>query len=349
MTSPEPSRPGLSHWWPHFLPDGRRFLYLALEWTENGDRIRNLYLGSLDGAASALVAQLDSRVEFVAPDRLLFVREGTLFAQPFDAVAARLTGGPAVVTPAVNFFYGPANASFSASQTGVMAYEAAPAASRLLWLDRIGRAAGALGPPSVLDGFRISPDGRSVAVSRVEPTTGTGDIWMFDLSLGVSDRIHDDAVDEVHPVWWPDGSKLLFRSDGQGPPDIHEMSMGVPGSDRLLFRDEMVQQAEDVSPDARLLVYLNDPQATADILLLRLDGDHSPPHGSRPVSTRGARASPRRGSGLPISRTNPGTRKSTWPARRACATRSGSLRPAGPARGGGVMAASSITWRRAEP
>jgi Tol biopolymer transport system component len=80
-------------------------------------------------------------------------------------------------------------------------------------------------------------------------------------------------VDEVLPVWWPDGSKLVFRSDEKGPPDIHEMAVGSPASERPLYEQQAVQQAEDISRDGRMLVFLNDVQSTSDVWLLTLQGE----------------------------------------------------------------------------
>src|SRR5262249_37156947 len=82
------SWPG-SHYWPCFLPDGRHFLYYVGVAPGSGSS-REIRLGSLDSKASRVVAQLDSRVEYVAPGYLAYVREGTLIVQPFDARSGRL-------------------------------------------------------------------------------------------------------------------------------------------------------------------------------------------------------------------------------------------------------------------
>jgi len=116
-----------------------------------------------------------------------------------------------------------------------------------------------------------------VAVDIADRRTGTSDIWLFELSRGVSTRLHFDSVDEVLPVWSPDGSKLIYRSDRQGAPDIYEMAIGVPGSEKPLLREPGLQQAEDVSRDGRFLVYVNEMQTTVwAIWLLPLQGDRKP-------------------------------------------------------------------------
>ncbi|MEO8349351.1 MAG: hypothetical protein ABI610_10595, partial [Acidobacteriota bacterium] len=273
LLTPDPSRREAIPIWPHFLPDGRRFLYLqGIIPSKEKAGGRELRLASLDSKEVRTIAKLDSRVEFVPPGHLVYVRDGALFAQPFDERNPRLYGDPQLLSESVNYFFGPANAAFSASTNGSLVFETAPAASRLVWFDRAGKEVGQLGQPMVVDGFRISPDGSSVAVDIEQKRTGTSDIWVFEKS-GVSTRLHSDAVDEVMPVWHPEGSKIVFRSDQKGPPDIHEMTVGSSASERPLYEQEAVQQAEDISLDGRMLVFLNDMQSTSDLWLLTLLGE----------------------------------------------------------------------------
>jgi serine/threonine protein kinase len=289
VTSPDPSRLEVNLLSPHFLPDGRRFLYVVNPPQTAGDR--ELRLSSLDSKESSTVARLDSRAEYVAPGYLIFVREGDLFAQPFDDRKGRLHGEPHLLAEDVHYHLGPSNAAFSVSQAGVLAYETAAPPSRLVWLDREGREIGQLGQPSVVKGLRISPEGGRVAVDIADRRTGTSDIWLFELSRGVSTRLHFDSVDEILPAWSPDGSKLLFRSDRQGAPDIYEMAIGVPGSEKPLLKEPGLQQPEDVSRDGRFLVYLNELQTTVwGIWLLPLQGERKP---SPWLRTRFNEASPR--------------------------------------------------------
>ena len=263
--------------WPQFLPDGRRFLYLAGH-AGAGDTEEwrgSVQVASLDSKENRVVARLESRFEYVPPGYLLYVRDGALFAQPFDEGNAKLRGEPRLLVPNVHYFYGPRHAAFSASRTGVLAYQTAARPSRLVWLDRAGKETGQLGEPAVVKGgLRISPDGARVAVDIENPTTGTSDVWVFEPARGVATRLHSDPVDEVMPVWSADGSKVLYRSDRHGPPDIYEITVDVPGSERPLLELPGVQQPEDVSADGRLLAYLNEvATTTSNIWLLPLQGD----------------------------------------------------------------------------
>ncbi len=262
--------------WPQFLPDGRRFLYLGIR-LQNGNLVgRDLRVGSLDSRDEFLVGPFDSRFEYARSGHLVYVRGGNLFGQPFDEKAAAFSGEPVLLAENVHYFIGPANASFSVSQAGVVAYRAAPLPLRVVWLDRKGATVGALGQPAVVEGLRISPDGKRVAVDITDLRIGTSDLWVSELSGGVSTRLNSSELDEVYPVWSADGTKLLFRSDEKGPPDVHEITVGQPDSERAVLENPGVQQAEDVSLDGRLLVFLNDMSPRADIWLLPLIGESKP-------------------------------------------------------------------------
>jgi serine/threonine protein kinase len=276
--------------WPQFLPDGRHFLFQALEPT---GRMRALRVGSLDSRDVRVITQLASRFEYAEPGYLIYVRDNALFAQPFDAKKAALSGEPTLVAENVHHFFGPGHAAFSVSQAGVIAYQAAETPVRLVWLDRRGRELGVLGQPAVVDFVRISPSGNRIAVDVEDSRFGTSDLWVFEAASGASTRLTSGQIDENAPVWTPDGARLVFRRDDKGPPDIAEMVVGSPGSERSLLILPGVQQSEDISPDGRRLVFLNDAASTADIWLASLEGDHQPkPWLRSPFNERNPRFSP---------------------------------------------------------
>jgi Tol biopolymer transport system component len=240
------------------------------------------------------VTRIDSMAEYAPPGYLLYVRDGALFAQRFDPSRAKLRGEPRLVADGVDYFYGPGRASFSVSQTGILAYQTAAALSRFLWLDRTGRTIGTLGQSGIWNGFRISADGKRVAAAIEDSRIGTSDVWVFELPGGVATRLQADPVDEKWPVWTPDGSKLLYRSDRMGVPDIYEIAPGVVGSERRLLQRPGVQQPEDITRDGRLLVYGNNLQTTTpSIWLLPLRGGGEPrPWLQTPFALRNPRFSP---------------------------------------------------------
>jgi Tol biopolymer transport system component len=179
------------------------------------------------------------------------------------------------------------------SQAGVIAYQAAETPVRLVWLDRQGKELGVLGQPAVVDFVRISPSGNRIAVNVEDSRFGTSDLWVFEVASGASTRLTSGEIDEIAPVWSPDGARLVFRVDDKGPPDIAEMVVGSAASERPLLIQPGVQQPEDVSRDGRLLAYLQDAATMADIWLLSLEGKPRPrPWLQSPFNERSPRFSP---------------------------------------------------------
>ena len=84
LTQLEPHQTG--HRSPQFLPDGRHFLYYAMGSSE----VRGIYVGDLRGDRSQRLLDADGPAVYASTGHLLFVRQGTLFAQNFDPVSLKL-------------------------------------------------------------------------------------------------------------------------------------------------------------------------------------------------------------------------------------------------------------------
>jgi len=153
----------VSHRWPQFLPDGRHFLYFA----RSADEKQCILLGSLDGQTVTEVTDSPVGGVFMPPDQLLYVSDGVLLAASFDPAAGRLRGDPVPVVDRIatsSNFYG----AFSASTNGVLAYATSASFAELVWVGRDGRRLGVAAPRGSFVDFRLSPDGRYVAVADVD-------------------------------------------------------------------------------------------------------------------------------------------------------------------------------------
>jgi serine/threonine protein kinase/Tol biopolymer transport system component len=276
VTAPGKAHPREVHLWPHFLPDGRRFLYLAIMPgpEDTGHEVR---LGELGSERTQVVAPIDSRVEFAPPGWLLFVREGSLLAQPFDATTGLLSGEASSLVDRLHYFYGPGNAGFSVSRAGTLAYEVGRRPSRLSWYDRGGREVSTIALERDVGAVRLSPDGKILAADTMDRRTGTSDIWIYELERNVPTRLTAAPTEDDLPVWSPDGRRIVFRSDRRGPPDIYEVGAGSPGGEKPVLELAGVQRPEDWSSDGRFLAYSESSRKTGqDIWLLPLEGDRKP-------------------------------------------------------------------------
>ena len=261
-----------THRWPHFLPDGRRFLYLARSpQPENS----GIYVGSLDSPEVTKVMSGESRMEYAAPGYLLFARDRALLAQPFDWNRLRLHGEPIQVLDDVLYNRDDSHAGFSVSRRGEMAYQTGAAVPRsaLVWFDRAGRALES--PPSIQDAYEpsLSPDGERVAFTR--STGPSKDLWVVDRAKGDS-RITSHPSVEYIPVWSPDGQSIMFASNRDGPSDLYRISSNGTGEPELLVRSNAVKHPSDWSLAAEVIVYdHNDPESGWDLWTLSLGPDRT--------------------------------------------------------------------------
>jgi len=274
--------------WPWFLPDGRRFLYLS----RLGDGSGQLTLGER-GRTPRPVLRAMSSVQWVDPDYLVFVREGTLVGQRFDLASERIVGEPFFIAEPVDYFLSSARATFATSRNGNLAYQSHQDIARLVWSDRNGTRIGDVGTPGDYRSVRISPDGRTLLFARTQPGVGTPDLWTLDIRRGVETRLTSDPGSESKGVWLADGHGVVFLADRGGLPHLFRKSLLTGAEDELLPVGQR-QIPDEVSPDGRTLAF---SQGTArgkfDLLTLSLPTPGAPSvlAGSR-FNERGLRFSP---------------------------------------------------------
>ena len=278
-------------WWPHFLPGGKRFIYMTLIMTGEMRIEHQLNVGSLDGSPAIRLGAIDSRAVFAA-GHLLYVRDGTLLAQPFDAESARFTGEARPLVDDLHYFRSTGMAAFTVSESGILAWRSARRPTRLVWLDRNGIETAAIATAH-LDGYgRLSRDGKRYAAGVVDPKQGISDIWLYDLERESADRLTFDLLDEKAPVWAHGGESLYYRTDGnKGPPDIFMLRPGERPAP--LHAGPSVEHPEDVSPDGKFLLFTSYLTGTSDIHLLPLDPPGKPrPYVATPMDEQSPRFSP---------------------------------------------------------
>jgi Tol biopolymer transport system component len=267
-----------SHDWPAFLPDGRHFLYLARSTQPEHDRV--LYVASLDSTNRIRLFQSDSHATYAPPGFVISMLGNTLLAQPFDASSLRVTGEPIPIAEQVERNPGSRRGAFSVSQTGVLAYRPI-GDTELVWFDRTGQRAQKIGPPGRYSNPALSPDNRHVAVARADPETGTTSIWLFELARDVASRFTFEPSFDDMPVWSPDGSRIVFRSNRSAGWGFYEKaSSGTGPEETVLNRLPVSAVPLAWSPDGRFLLYTagadpNAPRRNA-LWLLPRSGDRKP-------------------------------------------------------------------------
>ncbi len=203
----------LGHRFPQMLPDGRHFIYYVAGTSEaNG-----VYVAQVDGSNARRLFASDSAAVYVS-GHLLFVRQGTLYAQPFKTSSFSTTGSPLAIVQGVAVDTGFGRPALAASLGGVFLYRSTAAARlrQFIWFDRKGLEIARIGEPEDAGPSQPagSPDGRRVAMIRA--VGGNLDVWLLDVARGTLDRVTSSPSTENLPIWSPDGQQLLFGSTRRG-------------------------------------------------------------------------------------------------------------------------------------
>jgi eukaryotic-like serine/threonine-protein kinase len=253
------------HRFPHFLPDGRHFLFLVSQATEGKNGI---YLASLEAKEPRRLLADESNVEYVprSPSErqgyLFFAREDSLFAQPFDARLLQTTGDAFPVAEQVGGISVSNYHSFSVSQNGVLGYVAGSTlwrTSELFWFDRQGKRIGTVGKPGNYNWVSLSPDKKRVAVIQ-RLSSSSVDIWIHELARDSASRFTFGPRLNYSPIWSPDGSRIAYVSNRENRAIYQKESSGT-GKEELLLQGASQLWLGDWSRDGRFIVYAdNDPK-----------------------------------------------------------------------------------------
>ncbi len=284
LTTFDPSRKEVVHVLPSFLPDGQHFLYLR---ASNSPEKSGAYVGSINTKpeqqdSKRLLAATAAPVYVPSSGsdsgQVLFLRQRTLMAQPFDAHRLEPFGEAVPIAEHVGSYldYG----FFSASSNGVLVYRSdAGQIYQLTWLDQQGKLLATVAEPDRYNNMALSPDGRRVAVSRTDPeNTPNWDVWLLDIGRNTSTRLTHEQVRATFPVWSADGSSIIFDSMRAGEVNLYLKLASGAGDERLLLKSsDGYKYATSSSRDGRFLLYtVINLKTKSDLWVLPLNGDHKP-------------------------------------------------------------------------
>ena len=283
ITTLDPSRKEEFHMLPSFLPDGRHFVYLRV--APGGPEFSGTYVGMLDAKPDeqskerllpyqvglTYAAATDS-----GPGRLLFLREGTLMAQPFDERRLVLAGDPVPVVERVGSFRD--SGFFSSSDNDVLVYRTAASDSQVTWFDRQGNVSGRVSESGGYRGVALSPDGSRAVASRTDPQDASkADLWLFDLSRGTGGtRLTLGTGIAEMPIWSPDGKRIAFTFSNNM---LRQKLASGEGGEQELMRVDTAGSIRPAgwSPDGRFVLYASATSAKGIWDLFVLPSNDSKP------------------------------------------------------------------------
>ncbi len=259
LTTPDKSVHERAHFYPWFLPDGRHFLYSSrTEAIEQGA----VYFADIDAKDEARsrrkVLDVNSEAMYDPSGYLLFLRERTLMAQPFDASRGETTGEGVPVAQQVDHPGGSISGTFTVSQGGALAYVSGvrDSSEQVSWFDRSGKEIGKAGAPGGYGNVRLSPDEKRIAFERNDAQSRIPDIWVTDLNRGVASRLTFDPYQDVFPLWSPDGLRIVYSNNRSGSWDLYIKDSAGAGQEEMLLKlGARNLWATSWSKDGRFVMY----------------------------------------------------------------------------------------------
>ncbi|MBL8203565.1 MAG: serine/threonine-protein kinase [Blastocatellia bacterium] len=260
---------------PVFLPDERHFVYSSFH---TDPAKTGAWLASLEGGETKLLLVCDTAPIGVTVNssaqeetHLVFVRQAAVQAQPFDFRRNQVVGEPVRIAAGVNFNIN-GFARFSLARHGTLVLLEGVGNRQLTWFDRTGKSLGMVGQPGRWLAKRLSPDAQRLIAERIEEQSSNADLRLLVLARGTDTRFTFDPLNDIFPIWSPDGSRIVWTSNREGVPNLYQKAASGAGQDELLLRSGYPKIAHDWSADGRVILY----QENNDLWVLPLEGERNP-------------------------------------------------------------------------
>ena len=267
-----------SHRWPFPLPDGKHFLYSAINHDATKANEDGVYWASIDGRDNRLLFRSVANATYAA-GYLLFARGDQLVAQPFDPDKGQLSGEAQPLAKGVMNDASTWRVGASAADNGLLIYATGTAGDlQAVWLDRSGKEIGVAADH--IQGLRtakLSPQGDRAAL---EIDVGMNDLWVLDLARGTRTRLTFGPVANTNPVWSPDGNWVAYFSRRDDKFRMLRKHSDGSGSEEVLY--EFPEQATgmsitDWSRDGKYVLFTKGTNtARWQVWALPLQGDRTP-------------------------------------------------------------------------
>jgi serine/threonine-protein kinase len=275
----------LTHRWPQVLPGGKAVLYTAHSNMVGFDDA-TLVVQRIPDGAPTVVQRGGYYGRYLRSGHLVYVHQGTLFAEPFDLARLEAVGTPVPVVEDISGYTGAgsggagglAGSIFAAwSDTGMAVYRAGTeeGAAPIRWMDHTGTVATLLATPMNWANLQFSQDGRQLAL---DIDNGRAEVFVYELARETLTQLTTlDASLNSKPIWTPDGRRIVYRSN-------RDRSVGnlywqrADGGDppQRLTNSPNVQTPMSWHPSGKFLAFAESRAQTAlDIMILPMEGDEA--------------------------------------------------------------------------
>ena len=261
--------------WPWILPDGKHFLYNAVNHTIQTSPNTAVFYASIDGKENRLLFHSLSSAIY-ASGQLLSMRDNSLVAQSFDPGSGKFSGEPEILSENAQYDGALWRENVSASNNGLLVYASGSAAGNqtLAWYDRTGKNVGTVGELGAFQEVELSPDEKKLAAT--DANTAAAVIWIYDLASNLKTRLTFNGGVQRSPVWSPDSRQIAFASDQQKEISIKAVNGGAPEQVVLTSSDADISFVSSWSRDGRYLLYERGFGLNLKLWVLPLFGDRKP-------------------------------------------------------------------------
>ncbi|MHC4538464.1 MAG: protein kinase domain-containing protein [Planctomycetota bacterium] len=276
LTIPDANQSEWGHIYPQVLPGGDAVLFT----NRRGDKSRMEVL-LLETGQRRILLEDGTTVRYVPTGHLVFVRNKTLYAVPFDLAKLKAKGTALPILESVRVGWGSGQYAFS--ENGTLVYVPAPSDKRsLVWVDRRGTVEPVGAPPRPYTSVRISPDGNRLAVtiSHEKDIIWDEDIWIFDKARLTLRQLTFDRR-SYGGMWMLDGERVIFTftpEDWTLSVPMRTLADGSGKAEPLAEAKQLIEKGRlrgwstrCLSPDGKYLL-----GGWNSIAVLPLDGEGDP-------------------------------------------------------------------------
>jgi len=256
---------------------------LATVWS--GDKIEdyNIVAVSLADGSMRTVMRKASDVRYLEPGYLLFQRDTTLMAAPFDPAKGTVTGEPVAMLDGIRAGRWADTLFASLSPSGTLAYirggRGGPG-RRLIHVDESGTVTSLMDKTeSIVGGPLVSPDGNSVAIVTIRHQA---ELWAYDIHHKSLTLVNAEGESWV-PNWSADSSSIVFNrfmlgSSGKPLRKVVGTNVNEP-AETLDFNLSGDVQCLGLTPDGTSILlqhFLPNDEADPEILFSELPTKENP-------------------------------------------------------------------------
>ncbi len=244
-------------------------------------------MASLDSEETKILGESLGQAVY-ASGHLLYRRDTSIVAQPFDQQTLAFTGQSVAIADHIGFNAFTYQALFSVSADGVLAYQASKPTSELVWFDRQGKRLQTIMPAGEYNTLCLTFDDKRVVYDQSVPASGNLDVWAADIAGLNPTRLTFHPLVDMGPICSSVSDEVIFATLREGAPNLIRQRIDTPGSDTTVVRSPQPKLPADWSRDGRLVYSVLNPKTNFDLLIM-------PVGGGDPVSVAATNADERTG------------------------------------------------------